>query len=118
MVIVLGRSFSAVDAATPLDHIQIQLKNALLREHELRYRNYRELDAFSQKRATGGQEQVFDQLLSDCRRPAPLPPVEILFRGSLDFLPVKTVVREKTGILGGHDGVLQGRRNLVERYED
>ena len=45
------------------------------------------------------------------------PALNIIFNGDLNLLPVESMMLEKTGVLSGYDGVLQGRGNLPDRHE-
>jgi hypothetical protein len=105
---MLGRRLGSVYAGTPLDYIQVELKNTLLRKQELGHRDNRKLDPFPDEGTAGAKEEVLYQLLGDGGRDAALSALEIVLNRDLNLLPVKSMVLEKSRILSGYDCMLQG----------
>src|ERR1039458_6899015 len=56
---------AAVNARSPLDHVQVQFEDAPLAQVELGHRNQGELDALAQEGAARAEEQVFHELLGN-----------------------------------------------------
>jgi hypothetical protein len=113
----VGGCVGAVDAGSPFDDVEIELKNALLAENEFGDWNENELGAFAQDGAARSEEEVFDELLSDGRGTATAGTFEVVFGGDLDLVPIEAMVLVEAGVLGGNDGVLEFGRDLLEWNE-
>jgi len=58
--VVAAGGFGAVDAGTPLDHVEVELENALLAEDEFGDGDEGGFGAFAEEGAAGAEEEVFD----------------------------------------------------------
>ena len=63
------------------------------------------------------KKKVLYELLRYCRRSTHAATFHIVFSVDLDLVPVESMVQVKARILGGDDGVLEIRRDLVEGNE-
>jgi hypothetical protein len=71
LVMVFGRGCRPVNAGSPFDHIQIQLKHAPLTENLIRQGSERILECLSHRIAVSGEVQILDELLCNRRGTAP-----------------------------------------------
>src|SRR5215813_7024547 len=99
-----GGHLSAVDAVTPLDHVEIDLEDARLRPAEFDEFGDVGLDALAQEAAAGPEQDVLGGLLRDRAGAAQLAAgTKALERGA-DLVEIKAVMKAKPGALGPDDG--------------
>lgn len=103
----MRRGFRAINAGAPLDHVEIELQNALFPEDEFGHWNERELSALAEDGPARSKEQVFYELLRQGGSSARALALQIAFGGNLHLMPVEPMVLVEARILGGDDGVLE-----------
>src|SRR5262249_8687009 len=100
----------------PFDDIQIQFENSRLGKDPVRRGRQRKLHSLSKNGAAGGEVQVLDQLLRDGRpAAAELAFLQVLINYFLHLLPVDPVMLEEAAVFGRDDGVLELRRDAIQR---
>jgi hypothetical protein len=102
----------SVDARPPLDHVEVDLENTLLREDPLGERRQGEVERFAGRPTVRREKQVLHQLLRDGRAAAETSSTGGFVPNFIELLPVDAVVLIETTVLGGDHGALQVERNL------
>jgi len=116
-VVEAAGGLRAVDAGAKFDDVEVELENAPFAEDQFGDRDEGDLRAFAEERASGAEEQVFDELLGNGGASANAATLHVVFGGNLYRVPIESMMLVEAGIFRGDDGVLQIARNLVERNE-
>src|SRR6185437_5585729 len=91
-VIVTARRVCAINARTPFNDIEIELKDPLLAKDEFGHRHQGRLRTLAKEGAARSEEQVFDQLLRDRGTSARATAFHV-FRGSeSNLVPIKSMM--------------------------
>src|SRR5262245_19906975 len=91
--VALRRGLGPEHAAAPLDHVQIELEDALLVEDRLEHQRDHRLLALAQVAARRGQEEILRELLRDRRAAGDdASPALVLLQRALDAVPVEALV--------------------------
>ena len=110
--VALRRGLGAEDAVAPLDHVEVELEDALLRQHRLQQHGDHRLLRLAHVALLGRQEQVLRELLRDrraARHDAAL--FLVLLERFLDAVPVEPRVLDEFRVLGGDHRALELRRD-------
>ena len=106
------RRFRAKDAITPLDQVQVQLKDTTLGQHALDHESDEGLLPLANDGFFARKKKVLGQLLADGRTARHHTALaQVLFQRVLHPLPVEPLMFEELRILGGDDGALEMRRD-------
>ncbi len=108
-----GRRLRAVDAASPLDDIEVEFQNAGFAQAPLHPQGDQGFRQFSPEGFLGIEVEIFRQLLGDRAAPAVEPArLHVALQRIPGRLPIDAVVPVELGILGDDDGVAQRGRDL------
>jgi len=109
--------FSAINAGTPFDQVEVELENALLAEHEFGHRDERGLSSLAQEGAAGSEEEVFNQLLRKRGASARASAFHVFLGGEFNRLPIESMVLVEARVFRGDHSMLQMGRDLAEGNE-
>jgi hypothetical protein len=112
---VLGRRLDAVDPISPLDDVEVDFQDSLLRERIFQPPGEEGFLELSSVAPLGREKEVLRELLGDGRRPAdsaPLLPVAL--ESPPDLVDVESFVAEEARVLAHEDGVDEILRDPIK----
>ena len=107
LVVIMRSRVCAVDAGSPLDDVEIELKDALLAEDDFGNGDESGFGAFAQDGPAGSEEDIFDELLGDGGGSASAGALQVVFGSDLDLVPIEAMVLIETGVFRGDDCMLE-----------
>jgi hypothetical protein len=116
-VVVTAGRLRTINTGAPFDDVEVEFENAPLTEDQFCHRDQGELGALTEDRASGAEEQVFDQLLREGGASANAAAFHVVFRSDLDGLPIESMMLVEARVFGCDDRVLEIERDLAERNE-
>jgi hypothetical protein len=116
-IVVTRRRLRTIDTRAPFHHVEIDLQNAPLAEHEFSHGYQGELRTLAEDRAASSKKQVLYELLRKGGRSASAAAFQIIFGSDFDLVPIEPMVLVEARVLRGDHSMLEIGRDFAERNE-